>query len=84
MAFTRYSDEWRLSRRIVQQTFRADSALKFRPMQIRRAREMIVNLIDDPQHYHVHFATLANFFVNVEQLSSCPQVLVLCYDVSSI
>ncbi|OAX41196.1 cytochrome P450 [Rhizopogon vinicolor AM-OR11-026] len=60
MAFTRYSDEWRLSRRIVHQTFRADSALKFRPMQIRRAREMIVNLIDDPQHYHVHFATFSS------------------------
>ena len=66
MAFARYSDEWRLSRRIVHQTFRADSALKFRPMQIRRAREMIVNLIDDPQHYHSHFATSVTVRLNIE------------------
>ncbi|KAG2069074.1 cytochrome P450 [Suillus decipiens] len=59
-AFMRYSDEWRRCRRLFQQTFRPDSALKFRPMQIRRAREMIVNLIDDPQHYHSHFATLSS------------------------
>ncbi|OAX35597.1 cytochrome P450 [Rhizopogon vinicolor AM-OR11-026] len=60
MAFARYSDEWRLSRRIFHQTFRADSAVKFRPMQTMRAREMIVNLIDDPQHYDSHFATFAS------------------------
>ncbi|KAG1844663.1 hypothetical protein DFJ58DRAFT_802359 [Suillus subalutaceus] len=29
-------------------------------MQINRAREMIVNLIDDPQHYHSHFATFSS------------------------
>ncbi|OJA18457.1 hypothetical protein AZE42_11520 [Rhizopogon vesiculosus] len=60
MTFTGYGDEWRLSRRIFHQTFRADSALKFRPMQIRRAREMIVSLIDDSQHYHAHFATFSS------------------------
>ncbi|OJA20933.1 hypothetical protein AZE42_06492, partial [Rhizopogon vesiculosus] len=60
MGFARYSDEWRLSRRIFHQTFRPDSALKFRPMQIRRAHEMIVNLIDDPQHYYAHFATFSS------------------------
>ncbi|KAG1837795.1 cytochrome P450 [Suillus subalutaceus] len=42
------------------QTFRPDSALKFRLMQIKRAREMSVNLIDDPQHYHSHFATFSS------------------------
>ncbi|KAG2336895.1 cytochrome P450 [Suillus weaverae] len=59
-AFTGYGDAWRLNRRLFHQTFRPDSALKFRPMQIRRAREMIVNLIDDPQHYHSHFATFSS------------------------
>ncbi|OJA12797.1 hypothetical protein AZE42_05837, partial [Rhizopogon vesiculosus] len=29
-------------------------------MHIKRAHEMIVNLIDDPQHYYSHFATSAN------------------------
>ncbi|OJA21343.1 hypothetical protein AZE42_07123 [Rhizopogon vesiculosus] len=58
-----YSDEWRLNRRLFHQTFRPDSSLKFRPMQIRRAREMILNLIDDPQHYHSHFATFSSSVV---------------------
>jgi hypothetical protein len=28
-------------------------------MQLMRARQMIVNMIDDPQHYHFHFSTSA-------------------------
>ncbi|OAX32091.1 cytochrome P450 [Rhizopogon vinicolor AM-OR11-026] len=60
MGFVGYGDEWRLSRRIFHQTFRRDSALKFRPMQIRRAREMAFNLIDDPKHYNAHFATFSS------------------------
>jgi cytochrome P450 len=59
-AFTGYNDEWRRCRRLFHQTFRPDSALKFRPMQMRRAREMIVNLIHDPQHYRSHFATFTS------------------------
>ncbi|KAG2038735.1 cytochrome P450 [Suillus americanus] len=58
-ATTAYGDEWRLCRRLFHQTFRPDSALKFRPIQLKRAREMIFSLIDDPQHYHSHFATFS-------------------------
>ncbi|KAG1822434.1 cytochrome P450 [Suillus subaureus] len=58
--FTGCNDEWHRCRRLFHQTFRPDSALKFHPMQMRRAREMIVNLIDDPQHYHSHFATFTS------------------------
>ncbi|KAG1846126.1 cytochrome P450 [Suillus tomentosus] len=58
--FSGYGEEWRLSRRLFQQTFRPNSAIKFRPIQITRAREMIVNLMDDPQHYHNHFATFSS------------------------
>jgi cytochrome P450 len=57
--FIRYGDEWRLCRRLFHQTFRPESAMKFRPMQIRRVREMVINLIDEPQHYHHHFATFS-------------------------
>ncbi|KIK32755.1 hypothetical protein CY34DRAFT_814091, partial [Suillus luteus UH-Slu-Lm8-n1] len=59
-AFTGYNDEWRRCRRLFRQTFRADSAIKFRPLQMRQARELIVNLIDDPQHYHHHIATFTS------------------------
>ncbi|KAG1817314.1 cytochrome P450 [Suillus variegatus] len=58
--FAGYGDEWRLCRRLFHQTFHTDSALKFRPMQIKRAHEMIVNLIDDPEHYHSHFVTFSS------------------------
>ncbi|KAG1839787.1 cytochrome P450 [Suillus subluteus] len=58
-AFLGYGDEWRLCRRLFHQTFRPESAVKFRPMQIRRAREMVVNLVDDPQHYHDHIVTFS-------------------------
>ncbi|KAG1732053.1 cytochrome P450 [Suillus lakei] len=58
-SFMRYGDEWRLCRRLFHQTFRPESAVKFRPMQIRRARQMVVNLIDEPQHYYNHFATFS-------------------------
>ncbi|OAX38075.1 cytochrome P450 [Rhizopogon vinicolor AM-OR11-026] len=60
MAFTGYNETWRLSRRIFHQTFRPDSALKFRPMHIRRAHEMILNLLDEPQQYNSHFATFSS------------------------
>ncbi|KAG2368716.1 cytochrome P450 [Suillus spraguei] len=58
--FTGYGDEWRLCRRLFHQTFHPGSALKFRPMQMMQAREMVANLIDDPQHYLSHFATFSS------------------------
>ncbi|KAG1733188.1 cytochrome P450 [Suillus paluster] len=58
-AFMGYGDEWRLCRRLFHQTFRPESAVKFLPMQMRRAREMVVNLIEDPQHYRSHFVTFS-------------------------
>ncbi|KAG2356965.1 cytochrome P450 [Suillus spraguei] len=58
-AFLGYGDEWRRCRRLFHQTFRSESAVKFRPMQITRAREMVANLFDDPRHYHNHFETFS-------------------------
>ncbi|KIJ08220.1 hypothetical protein PAXINDRAFT_120485 [Paxillus involutus ATCC 200175] len=59
-AFQGYNDHWRLCRRIFHQTFRADTVLTFRPMQLRRARQMIVNIIDDPNRYASHYSTFAS------------------------
>ncbi|OAX34585.1 cytochrome P450, partial [Rhizopogon vinicolor AM-OR11-026] len=58
--FLGYNDEWRLRRRLFHQTFRPESARKFCPMHIKRAHEMIVNMIDDPQRYYSHFATFTS------------------------
>ncbi|KAF9241404.1 cytochrome P450 [Melanogaster broomeanus] len=61
-AFAPYGDQWRLARRIFHQTFRVDAALMFRPMQLRRARQLIVNMIEDPDQYPLHYST---FFIAV-------------------
>ncbi|KIJ11837.1 hypothetical protein PAXINDRAFT_15291 [Paxillus involutus ATCC 200175] len=58
-AFQGYCDHWRLCRRIFHQTFRPDTALTFLPMQVRRARQMVVNIIDDPNRYASHYSTFA-------------------------
>ncbi|KIJ12559.1 hypothetical protein PAXINDRAFT_118044 [Paxillus involutus ATCC 200175] len=57
--FARYGDHWRLCRRIFHQTFRANAALVFRPMQLRTARQMVVNMIDQPDQYAFHYSTFA-------------------------
>jgi len=51
---------------------------------MKRAREMIGNLMDDPQHYHDHFATSEYVFANIKQLLTYPQVLVISWDVCYI
>ncbi|KAF8839585.1 cytochrome P450 [Paxillus ammoniavirescens] len=56
-AFERYGDHWRLFWRIFHQTFRADSTFTFRPMQLRRACQMVVNLVDRPDQCASHFWT---------------------------
>jgi hypothetical protein len=48
---------------------------------MRRARELIVNLIDDPQHYHHHIATSAKVLANIERLLTLLQVHSISWDV---
>ncbi|KAI9570682.1 cytochrome P450 [Boletus coccyginus] len=52
--FSRYGEHWRLCRRIFHQSFRAEASVTLRPMQLRRARQMILNMIDDPEEYPFH------------------------------
>ncbi|KAF8555769.1 cytochrome P450 [Imleria badia] len=54
-----YGGYWRLCRRIFQQTFHADATIRFRPMQLRRARQLIDNVIDKPDEYPSHFLTFS-------------------------
>ena len=55
--FSHYGEHWRLCRRIFQQTFRANAALNFRPMQFRTVRQLIFNVIYSPDEYLSHFST---------------------------
>ncbi|KIK95905.1 hypothetical protein PAXRUDRAFT_826534 [Paxillus rubicundulus Ve08.2h10] len=58
-ALERYGDHWRLCRRIFHQTFREKAALTFRPMQLRTSRQMIINIVDDPDQYSSHYSTFS-------------------------
>ncbi|KAF8557325.1 cytochrome P450 [Imleria badia] len=59
VGLARYGPYWRLCRRIIHQTFRAEAALAFRPMQLRRARQIVLNIIDDPNEYPFYYSTFA-------------------------
>ncbi|KAF8555762.1 cytochrome P450 [Imleria badia] len=54
--FARYDEHWRLCRRMFQQTFRSDAALRFRPMQLRTARQLIAHMVDNPEEYPSYFS----------------------------
>ncbi|KAF8552908.1 cytochrome P450 [Imleria badia] len=58
-SLARYGEHWRLCRRIFQQTFRPDAALRFRPMQLRTARQLTVQMIENPDKYPYHFSTFS-------------------------
>ena len=57
MSFARYGSHWRLARRIIHQTFRAEAAIAFRPMQLHRARQIVLNIIDEPKEYPFYYST---------------------------
>ncbi|KAI9457672.1 hypothetical protein HD554DRAFT_1764599 [Boletus coccyginus] len=58
-AFLRYGEHRRLCRRMIHQSFRAEASLTFRPMQLRRVRQMILNMIDDPEEYPFHYSSFS-------------------------
>ncbi|KAH0833379.1 cytochrome P450 [Lanmaoa asiatica] len=57
--FAQYGDHWRLCRRIFHQTFCADAVGSFHPMQLRKARQLILNVMDNPNDYTTHYSTFA-------------------------
>ena len=52
-----YGDTWRLHRRIFHQALNARTAENFRPMQCAKARQLIINLAEDPQRFSAHLLT---------------------------
>ncbi|KAG2093343.1 cytochrome P450 [Suillus discolor] len=57
--FLPYSDKWRLHRRIFHEAFHLKAVSSFRPIQIRNARILILNLLASPEVYGTHLYTLA-------------------------
>ncbi|KAF9241875.1 cytochrome P450 [Melanogaster broomeanus] len=57
--FMPYGGRWRLQRRIYHQAFNTKAALDYRPIQLRKARQMVVNLVDDPKRFAAHLFTFS-------------------------
>lgn len=53
-AFMRYGSRWRLHRKILHQTFRQDAVPSFRPMQVTKSHDLLLNLLEDPLNYPEH------------------------------
>lgn len=53
----KYNDRWRLHRRLFHQAFRPEAAFTYQPMQLRKARELLCNLLEDPVNWRAHVQT---------------------------
>ncbi|KAH7920419.1 cytochrome P450 [Leucogyrophana mollusca] len=51
-----YGPSWRLHRRLMHQALRPDAALTYRPAQLQKAHDLLLNLIASPENYldHLH------------------------------
>ncbi|PPQ72452.1 hypothetical protein CVT24_003118 [Panaeolus cyanescens] len=54
VAALRYGDPWRQRRRICQQNFKAQTAHRYHPIQIRKVHDMLVGLVDTPERFEDH------------------------------
>ncbi|KAG1850509.1 cytochrome P450 [Suillus tomentosus] len=57
--FLPYSDKWRLHRRIFHEAFRLEAVSSFRPIQMRNAHNLILNLLASPEMYGTHLHTFS-------------------------
>ncbi|KAH7906623.1 cytochrome P450, partial [Hygrophoropsis aurantiaca] len=58
-----YGSEWRLARRFFLQSFHAEAALSFRPMQLRKTHTLLQNLLATPESYFDHLAIFAGSII---------------------
>ncbi|KAJ8581858.1 cytochrome P450 [Rhizopogon salebrosus TDB-379] len=61
--FLPYSDRWRLHRRIFHQAFRSEAAPSFRPIQMRNAHSMVLNLLNSSEEFGTHFHTFSTSII---------------------
>lgn len=53
-AWTSYGDEWRSSRKLFHQAFRVEAVLAFRPVQLRKARQLVLDILSSPHEFSKH------------------------------
>ncbi|KAJ8585906.1 cytochrome P450 [Rhizopogon salebrosus TDB-379] len=59
----RYSDEWRLHRRIFHQSFRPEAAKNYRPTQLRKAHRLLQSILETPERYQRHIELFASSLI---------------------
>ncbi|KAF9230097.1 cytochrome P450, partial [Melanogaster broomeanus] len=74
IGFLQYGDEWRLQRKVFHHAFHAPVTLKYWPIQIRKAHELVQSLIQAPEDTFEHIQTFA---------ASTIMLVVYGYEVSS-
>ena len=80
-----YGDTWRLHRRIYHQAMNNEAAMSYRPMQCTKARQLIINLAEDPQQFSVHLHTFVSLsFVYSLLTHHLIQVFYFNYHVSCV
>ncbi|KAG2153304.1 cytochrome P450 [Suillus clintonianus] len=62
-AFMPYNSRWRLHRKILHQSFRQDVVPDFRPMQVAKTHELLLNLLEDPSGYLKHLEVHAGSII---------------------
>ncbi|PPQ76076.1 hypothetical protein CVT26_004597 [Gymnopilus dilepis] len=73
-ALLRYGKTWRLHRKLCQQSFRAEAAQDFRPLLVKKTREMLHRLLEDPANFDEHSRLLS---------ISVPMITMYGYEVES-
>jgi len=61
--FLPYSDKWKLHRRIFHEAFHLEAVSSFRPIQLRNAHGLILNLLASPEVYGTHFHTFSTSII---------------------
>ncbi|KAI0264159.1 cytochrome P450 [Gloeopeniophorella convolvens] len=55
---TRYGEDWRLARRLVDRGLRAGAVVKYRPMQQTRTRVLLSRVLEQPDNFEEHVETM--------------------------
>ncbi|KAF8842506.1 cytochrome P450 [Paxillus ammoniavirescens] len=53
-AWEPYGERWRLQRKLFHQFFREEAALEQRPIQLQKARQLVLDLVNDPDNHRFH------------------------------
>lgn len=57
-----YGDKWRLHRKLFNTALNKGTAQRYKPIAIRKARQLVENLLDQPKEYAKHSRTCVVYF----------------------